>query len=97
LRAVTDPVSHARGQQPEDYDWVVGQFEYPQSRFSIPPKYIHPTNESMKRAVARKKAYADQQMQRATKKKPVPGVFPRVADDGFQERGEVAGSKGDKS
>jgi hypothetical protein len=21
LRAVTDPVSHARGQQPEDYDW----------------------------------------------------------------------------
>jgi integrase len=67
------------------------------NRITTSEKYIHPTNESMKRAVARKKAYADQQMQRATKKKPIPGVFPGVQDDGFHERGEVAGSKGDKS
>jgi hypothetical protein len=48
------------------------------TRITTSEKYIHPTNESMTRAVARKKVYADQQMQRATKKTPLPGVFPRV-------------------
>ena len=53
------------------------------NRITTSEKYIHPTNESLKRAVARKKAYADSQMQRATKGTQVPGVFPRVMDNSF--------------
>jgi integrase len=58
-------------------------------------KYIHPMPESIRRAFARKKAYADQEERRSLGKKPVLRISPRVGETRTGKSSNVVGSKGD--